>query len=237
MMTKKAIAVLSGGLDSCVATCVYAEDYEIHGITFNYGQKSFKQELKASEEICRKMGFTHEVIDLPWLNKISNSSLTSDNEIPTLTHEELDDLEEKFDVITSSLAFDYVENFERLMKQIYSHLNENGKCVFSMSHPISTAYDGTFDRYTRTETGERLYANLRNYGIEGKRVIHWVVDEYELYHRTISTLINDIVSAGFIIEECQESKVPESIREKRTDMFGGVIHQPDFIFFRCGKKN
>ena len=44
MMTKKAIAVLSGGLDSCVATCVYAEDYEIHGITFNYGQKSFKQE-------------------------------------------------------------------------------------------------------------------------------------------------------------------------------------------------
>ncbi len=126
---------------------------------------------------------------------------------------------------------------ERLMKQIYSHLNENGKCVFSMSHPISTAYDGTFDRYTRTETGERLYANLRNYGIEGKRVIHWVVDEYELYHRTISTLINDIVSAGFIIEECQESKVPESIREKRADMFGGVIHQPDFIFFRCGKKN
>ena len=135
------------------------------------------------------------------------------------------------------LAFDYVENFERLMKQIYSHLNENGKCVFSMSHPISTAYDGTFDRYTRTETGERLYANLRNYGIEGKRVIHWVVDEYELYHRTISTLINDMVSAGFIIEECQESKVPESIREKRPDMFGGVIHQPDFIFFRCGKKN
>lgn len=39
------------------------------------------------------MGFTHEVIDLPWLNKISNSSLTSDNEIPTLTNEELDDLD------------------------------------------------------------------------------------------------------------------------------------------------
>ena len=75
------------------------------------------------------------------------------------------------------------------------------------------------------------------YEITGKRVIHWVVDEYELYHRTISTLINDMVSAGFIIEECQESKVPESIREKRPDMFGGVIHQPDFIFFRCGKKN
>ena len=92
-MTKKAIAVLSGGLDSCVATCVYAKEYDIHGITFNYGQKSFKRELKASKEICEKMGFTHEVIDLPWLNKISNSALTSDNKIPTLTTDDLDDLE------------------------------------------------------------------------------------------------------------------------------------------------
>ncbi len=91
-MTKKAIAVLSGGLDSAVATCVYAKEYEIHAITFNYGQKSFKRELKASKEICEKMGFTHEVIDLPWLNKISNSSLTSDEDIPALTDEDLDDL-------------------------------------------------------------------------------------------------------------------------------------------------
>ena len=52
MMTKKAIAVLSGGLDSCVATCVYAEDYEIHGITFNYGQKSFKQVLPTKLLTC-----------------------------------------------------------------------------------------------------------------------------------------------------------------------------------------
>ncbi len=100
-MTKKAIAVLSGGLDSCVATCVYAKDYEIYGITFNYGQKSFKQELKASKEICEKMGFTHEVIDLPWLNKISNSALTSDNEIPTLTNEDLDDLDKCTDTASS----------------------------------------------------------------------------------------------------------------------------------------
>ena len=53
----------------------------------------------------------------------------------------------------------------------------------------------------------------------------------------VGSVALNVVSAGFIIEECQESKVPESIREKRTDMFGGVIHQPDFIFFRCGKKN
>ena len=149
--------------------------------------------------------------------------------------EDLEQLNETFDVITSSLAFDYAEDFGSLMKTIHAKLNENGVCVFSMSHPISTAYDGVYDRYTRTEQGERLYANLHNYGIEGLRQIHWVVDGYEVYHRTFSTLINSLASAGFIIEECQESKLPEEILRKFPEQFGGIIHQPDFIFFRCRK--
>ena len=52
---KKAIAVLSGGLDCTVASSVYDRDYEIHAITFNYGQKAFKRELEASREICKKI--------------------------------------------------------------------------------------------------------------------------------------------------------------------------------------
>ena len=45
-MKPKAITVLSGGLDSTVATSIYANDYDITAITFNYGQQSIKQELK-----------------------------------------------------------------------------------------------------------------------------------------------------------------------------------------------
>lgn len=150
-----------------------------------------------------------------------------------MAFEDLWQLDEKFDVITSSLAFDYVEDFGKLMKQIYDLLNKRGTCVFSMSHPISTAYDGVYDRYTRTKDGERLYANLHNYGIEGLRHIRWVVEDYEVYHRTFSTLVNDIAAAGFVIEECQESKLPEEMRLLHPDLFGGVIHQPDFIFFKC----
>ena len=152
-----------------------------------------------------------------------------------LAFEELAEIDEKFDVITSSLAFDYAEDFGTLMKQIYGMLNDGGKLVFSMSHPIDTSYDGTYDRYTRTETGERLYANLRNYAVEGVRRIKWVVDEYELYHITFATLINSLTGAGFIIEECEEAKVPEEIRVKYPEKFGGTIHQPQFIFFRCRK--
>lgn len=98
---KKAISVLSGGLDCTVATSVYAKNYEIHAITFNYGQKSFKRELQASKEICKKMGFKHYVIDLPWLGEISNSSLNTDEDIPEVKEEELDNLEKNLESASS----------------------------------------------------------------------------------------------------------------------------------------
>ena len=82
---KKAISVFSGGLDCTVATTVFDKTHEIHAITFNYGQKALTQEINASKKICEKMGWSHEVIDLPWLADISNSSLNTDDEIPFLT--------------------------------------------------------------------------------------------------------------------------------------------------------
>lgn len=98
---KKAISILSGGLDCCVATSVYAKEYDIHAVTFNYGQKAFEQELKASKEICERMGFEHTVIDLPWLAKISNSTLNTDEDIPQVSEDDLDDMEKSSQTASS----------------------------------------------------------------------------------------------------------------------------------------
>lgn len=144
-------------------------------------------------------------------------------------------LNQKFDIVTSSLVFDYAEDFDELMKSIYEIMTDDAVLVFSMSHPMSTAYDGQYPRYTLSESGERLYANVNNYFVEGKREIFWAVDNYELYHRTFSSIINSILSAGFIIEECQESQISDDLRNQYPKMFGGTIHRPDFVFFRCRK--
>lgn len=118
---KKAISVLSGGLDCTVATSVYAEEYEIHAITFDYGQKAFKKELEAAKEICKKMNWTHEVIKLDWLSKISNSSLNTSEEIPEVSAEDLDDIEKSSEsagsvwvparnMVFTSIAVSYAES-------------------------------------------------------------------------------------------------------------------------------
>lgn len=120
---KKAISVLSGGLDCTVATSVFSKDHEIHAITFNYGQKAFQRELQASKEICNKMNWTHEVIDLPWLAEISNSSLNTDEDIPELKEEDLDDLNKSQEsasnvwvparnTVFTSIALSYAESID-----------------------------------------------------------------------------------------------------------------------------
>ncbi len=120
---KKAISVFSGGLDCTVATSVFDKDYEIHAITFNYGQKAFKRELQASREICEKMNWNHEVIDLPWLAKISNSSLNTDDEIPEVSNADLDDLDASSEsasnvwvparnTVFTSIALSYAESID-----------------------------------------------------------------------------------------------------------------------------
>lgn len=118
---KKAISVLSGGLDCTVATSVFAKDHEIHAITFNYGQKAFRRELQAAEEICNRMGWTHEVIDLPWLAEISNSSLNTDEDIPEPSEDDLDNPEKSTksassvwvparNMVFTSIAVSYAES-------------------------------------------------------------------------------------------------------------------------------
>ncbi|MDP1552367.1 MAG: 7-cyano-7-deazaguanine synthase QueC [Methanobacteriaceae archaeon] len=90
----KAISVLSGGLDSTVATSFLNDELEIHALTFDYGQRSAQIEIKSSKRICKSLGIKHTVIDLPWLGNLGKSSLTvHDDEVPQLKRDKLDDKE------------------------------------------------------------------------------------------------------------------------------------------------
>lgn len=90
---KKAISVLSGGLDSTVATSLLVKDYEVHAITFDYGQKSSTMEISSSAAICDKLGLEHTIIKLPWLAHLGDSALTSAEEVPKLEMNQLDNKE------------------------------------------------------------------------------------------------------------------------------------------------
>ena len=77
---KIGISVLSGGLDSTVATATFKDNYHIHALTFDYGQRSAEMEIKSAHEVCKELGAEHTVIKLPWLSELGKSALTSDDD-------------------------------------------------------------------------------------------------------------------------------------------------------------
>ncbi len=81
---KKAVILMSGGLDSVVAAGFPQVEYKIElALTFDYGQKAVLNEIKAASDICKYYNIVHKVIKLDWLKEISKTSLVSDENIPT----------------------------------------------------------------------------------------------------------------------------------------------------------
>ena len=114
-MKNKSIVLLSGGLDSVVSLALSKEFCsDMLAITFNYGQKSFQAEKKASENIAKFYSITHVIVDLPWLSKISTSSLNTNVDVPNLLSYEL----ENNDVILSSSNSVWVPNRNALFVNI-----------------------------------------------------------------------------------------------------------------------
>ncbi len=81
---KKAVAIVSGGLDSVTLAYVLREQgFDLHLLSFDYGQKH-KKELEFAKLCAQDLGAKHSIVDLTSITKlISNSSLTSDEiEVP-----------------------------------------------------------------------------------------------------------------------------------------------------------
>jgi 7-cyano-7-deazaguanine synthase len=85
-MNKKAICILSGGMDSTLASYLAKKDgYEIIAVHFNYGQRTQNRELKAFRDICADLGILEKYeIDIPFFTQIGASALTDMNiDVPT----------------------------------------------------------------------------------------------------------------------------------------------------------
>jgi len=82
MTEKKAIALLSGGIDSAVAAAIAIKaGWELMALSFNYGQRHVF-ELESAKEIAGHLKIdSHIIFPLP-INQFGGSSLLSEGEVP-----------------------------------------------------------------------------------------------------------------------------------------------------------
>jgi len=77
---KRAIVLLSGGMDSCVCAALAARDYAPAALHISYGQRTEDRERQSFLEICQRLNIQDKlVVRNEALRAIGGSALTDDN--------------------------------------------------------------------------------------------------------------------------------------------------------------
>jgi ubiquinone/menaquinone biosynthesis C-methylase UbiE len=127
--------------------------------------------------------------------------------------EEIDFPANEFDVVISSLALRYVEQFDRVCRKIHHCLASGGAFVLSVEHPIFTAL--VAQDWCYGPKGDRLHWPIDDYQEEGPRHTQWMADNVVKYHRTIANYINTLINSDFRISKLSEPQpTPEMLIEQ-----------------------
>lgn len=84
--TKKAVCIMSGGMDSTLAAYMMKQQgYEIIAVHFNYDQRTQTKELECFEAIAKELEVQEKyILDLDFFAKLGASALTDKNiDVPT----------------------------------------------------------------------------------------------------------------------------------------------------------
>jgi SAM-dependent methyltransferase len=121
--------------------------------------------------------------------------------------EDMDFPEKSFDVVISSLALHYIRSFEDIVKKVRSCLTTSGVFIFTVEHPVFTAY-GTQDWYYDKD-GKILHFPVDHYFFEGERQAIFLGERVIKYHRTLTTYLNGLIQNGFEIAGIVEPQPPK----------------------------
>ncbi len=114
-----------------------------------------------------------------------------------LAMEDLDFPPASFDVVLSSLAFHYTPDFGDVCRRVARCLAPGGDFVFSVEHPVFTAYgiqDWSYD-----PAGGRDHWPVDRYFEEGVRDAVFLGEHVVKYHKTLTTYLNTLLRTGFSI--------------------------------------
>lgn len=141
--------------------------------------------------------------------------------------------EENFDVVTSSFAFHYIEDFAELLAKISQKMTAYGTLLFSQEHPIVTCYRDGY-RWEKNERKQQVAYRLNYYRDEGERDRSWFQQAFKTYHRTMATILNTLIQAGLEIVQVEEPMLAE--QPEWHNEFKDLQHRPPLLFVKAVKR-
>ncbi|MGI6008597.1 MAG: 7-cyano-7-deazaguanine synthase QueC [Methanomethylophilus sp.] len=159
-MAKKAVVLLSGGLDSTTTLAqALADGCECTALSFRYGQRHTK-ELVSAENVCRHYGVAHVVIDMD-LSSFRSALTRKDIDVPMDRPGELDE----------EIPITYVPARNIVFMSVAAGLAESIGAQFVYLGANAVDYSGyPDDRPDFFEAYQRMLEKGTKAGVEGHAV-------------------------------------------------------------------
>ena len=140
--------------------------------------------------------------------------------------------EETWDCVVSNLALHYIEDLDRIYRNVHRTLKKGGTFLFNIEHPVYTAREG--QDWIFDENGSPLYWPVDDYFYPGKRHTRFLGCDVEKYHHTLTEIMNGLIRTGFRIEWVEEARPSE-------EMMGipgmkDEMRRPMMLMIRAGKE-
>ncbi len=136
------------------------------------------------------------------------------------------------DLVVSSMALHYVEDFERIARTIHDALMPGGDLVFSVEHPIYAAR--AEPEWVSASDGRCAFA-IADYLVEGRRVSNWIADGVVKYHRTIATMLNSLRDVGLELTAVNEWKPSDDQLVAHPEWQQTELTRPMFLLISVHK--
>ncbi len=158
--------------------------------------------------------------------------------------EKLDLKDEEFNLVFSSFALHYLPTYKKVFKESYRVLKSKGILLFSAGHPIGSsmekmpnAADGVEDRrlgivINRNNKTRKTYGNYLS-----REPFRTRIPEFDVtyWKQPLSTTINELLEAGFVIKKCLEPKPKRRFESLNHYEYQQLLRIPDIIIFKAQK--
>lgn len=144
--------------------------------------------------------------------------------------EEYDYPEETYDLVLSNLVLHYIEDLERVYRNVKRTLKPGGCFLFNIEHPVFTA--GVRQEWIYDESGRPLYWPVDNYYKPGKRDTVFLGQKVEKQHHTLTQILNPLLKCGFVPEAVEEAVPPEHMLD--LPGMADELRRPMMLLIKAG---
>ncbi len=150
--------------------------------------------------------------------------------------------DESFDVVYSSLAVHYLDDWGRMLKNTTRVLKPGGIFQFSMVHPIYSGMD-YFDvtensksrGIVRIKVGKQQTIYGDYFSKQGATSLGANMKGVVTYHKTLQMICDLCIESGFEIERIVEPFPLPEMKRISPEVYEKLSKIPDFIIFRLKK--